>query len=562
MTCRAKGSAAVAEALPKGCSGSAVSGDCLKGAGIGAGGGGLGVQLPVQQFDVETPEALMPLESQSLCQLVFKGMRDSEDPQTADPQYAKLIQNAYPIDSGLNARVVGRPGFAQIGAQLGTGSTRRVQGFYQFTKLNGTEYTICIAGGKFYTLNWGTSTWTEDTPSAATISTTATCYFVTLADVVVISDGVNTPWKWDGSTDTLLSNCPVLYGQPTVYYAKLFGIKNTERSTIVWSEENDPTTGYEAGGYNKAWTLGQTDQAPLYAVRGSNEVLYYWRERGIGAIRGAVDDDFQNSGTREGVSTTVGCKSPNGIVVGNDKFYFIDADGRPRSLTVSGGSLDDQTWRYLRETISDFDESKLDKSRAVYDPQTDLVLLGCVLDAATECNRYIALDTASGEIAGIWLGWTSTAMGVVKNASGVPVILHGTDNGNVYLHGLPTGSTWNDISTTADGGTAAISHVVTGSYLGAHMSATRKFLRWDIVTWAETDMALTLTYTTPRGTPTAQTKTVDLSTFPVEYHIAVGLLGDGRWILPSISHSSGTQRFGLERWCVQAVPYSTEPGVP
>jgi hypothetical protein len=515
---------------------------------------------------MQATEALMPLPSEQLCQLVFKGMRDSEDPQVADPQYAKLLQNVYPIDSGMGARVVGRPGYAVLGAQLGTGATRRVQGFYQFTKLNGTEYTICIAGGKFYVLTWGTSTWTEDTPAAATISTTAQCYFVTIADKVVISDGVNTPWTWDGAADAVLTNCPVLYGQPTIYYAKLFGIKNTERSTIVWCEEGDPTTGYEAGGYNNAWTLGQTDQDPLFGIRGSNEALYYWRERSIGSIRGAVDADFINSGTQEGVSTTVGTKSPDGIVVGPDDFYFMDADGKPRSLSIGGGRLDDRTWRYLRETIPDFDESKLDKSHAVYDPHKNLVLLGCVLDGSTECDRYVAVDVASGEIAGLWYsttaGWTATAMGMVKNASKVPVILHGTDNGYVYLHGLPTGSTWNDAANATDGGTAAISHAVTGSALGATMYVDRKFMRWDISLWCETDMALTLSYTTQRGTPTAQTKTVDLSSFPVEYHIAIGLNGNGRWIVPSISHSSGSERFGLERWCVRAVTYSTEPGIP
>lgn len=557
MTCR-EGSA-VKSVPPKGCSGSAVSGRCGGGKGMAE---GLTPALETPSFDLQAQEGMMPLPSEQLCQLVFKGMRDSEDPQVANPEYAKLIQNAYPIDSGLGARVVGRPGFAQIGAQLGTGSTRRVQGFYQFTKLDGTEYTICIAGGKFYVLTWSTSTWTEDTPGAATISTTATCYFVTIGDKVVISDGTNTPWTWDGTDDVVLSNCPVLYGQPTVYYAKLFGIKNTERSTIVWSEENDPATGYEAGGYNNAWTLGQTDQAPLFAIRGSNEALYYWRERSIGSIRGAVDADFVNSGTREGVSPIVGTKSPDGVVVGPDDFFFLDADGKPRSLSISGGRLDDTTWRYVRETISDFDESQLGDSRSVYDPQTDLVLLGCVADSSTECDRWIVVDQATGEIAGIWKGWTATAMGVVKNASKVPVILHGSANGNVYLHGLPTGSYWNDVAAAADGGTAAISHVLTGSALGSTIYMDKKFTRWDTSLWCETDMALTLTYTTQRGTPSSQSKTVDLSSFPVEYHIAVGLNGNGRWIVPSISHSSGSERFGVERWCVRAVTFSAEPGVP
>lgn len=119
----------------------------------------------------------MPAEA--LCQTVFLGMHDSQDPQTADPKYAKYLQNVYSLDSQMGTRIVGRPGFIQTGTQLGSGGNRRVQGIYQFTKIDGTEYTVAIVGGKFYKYTWGTDTWTEDTPGAATISTSATCYFTT-----------------------------------------------------------------------------------------------------------------------------------------------------------------------------------------------------------------------------------------------------------------------------------------------------------------------------------------------------------------------------------------------
>lgn len=559
MTCRAKDSSAIPANLPKGCSGSAVSGRC----GGGLGGpvvAGSGFSLPQEFTSLPEREGLVGLPAEQLCQQVFRGMKDSADPQTADPTYARLIQNCYPLDGGLGARLIGRPGLAQIGAQIGAAG--RVQGIYQFTKISGTEYTIVIAGGKFYTYNWTTNVFTEDAPAAATISTTATCYFVTISDVVVISDGVNTPWTWDGTTDVVLTACPVLYGQPTIYYAKMFGIKNTERSTVVWCEEADPTTGYEYAGYNNAWTLGQTDQDPLFALLGTNEALYYWRARSIGAIRGAVDADFINSGTREGVSQTVGTSSPDGIAIDGGNAWFMDTDNRPTGLSIAGGRLNTSSWKDVRETLSSWDETKLSKSRACYDPQTNLVLVGAVADSSTECDRYVAVDADSGDIAGIWLGWTSTAMSTVKNAAGKPTILHGSVNGYVYQHGTPDGTLWNDALNATDGGTAAIAHKVTGAHLGAHMYLAKRFVRWDVSVWAETDMALTLSYKTPRGAPASQSKTVDLSSFPVEYHVSIGLDGDGRWILPTIEHANASQRFGLERWCVTAITYGQEPGIP
>jgi hypothetical protein len=501
-----------------------------------------------------------------LTQFVFRGMRDSEDPQTENPEYARLIQNAYPIDTEMGTRVIGRPGCYGYGTRLGATDKRRVQGLYQWAVgSTQTEHAVCVVGGKLYTWqNVGSvigTDWALQTVASATLSETATVYFTQIGDVLIVSDGVNVPFSWNGTTDTVLANCPVLYGQPTVYYAKLFGIKNTERDTIVWSEEADPATGYEAGGYNNAWTLGQTDHRPLTAIRGSNEALYYWRERSMGAIRGAVTTDFVTSGTRENVSATVGTGSPNGIVTGKEDFFFLDIDGRPRALNIASGILDDQMWRYLRETISDFDQSKLSKSVAGYDPSTDMVLLGCVADGSTECDRYIAISANTRNIAGIWRGWTVTAMGTIRsNVTGYGmVVMFGTANGYVYK---VQDNYANDVLSTTDGGSTAISHVLTGSHLGAHIYGEKRFLRWDVDAWVPTDMALTFTYTTNRGTPTAQTKTIDLSSFPTNYHASVGLLGCGRWIIPSISHSALDQGFGVERWSVQSVPYSMEPDIP
>lgn len=562
MTCRTGSSVDTPRTF--GCSGSTLSGRCLGGGGaVGEPPGGFGIVAFKEEAIAPQPEQVgEPIVADALCQTVFMGMHDSQDAQTADPKYALYLQNTYALDSGMGTRIIGRPGFVQTGTQLGDSGHRRVQGIYQFTKLDGTEYTCAIVGGKFYKYTWGTDTWTEDTPGSATISQTAGCYFTTFADVLIVSDGVNTPWQYDGSTDTVLTNCPVLYGPPRVYYAKLFGVKNSERSTIVWSIENDPTTGYEAGGYNDAWTLGQTDQDPIYVLIPSNEALYYLRSRSIGAVRGAVDADFQNSGTREGVSTSIGTKSPDGVCVGDNTAYFMDADNRIMALDLSSGRLDDKIWVKLQETYGGWDETKASLGRACFDPITGLALVGVVNDGDSECNRYVVIDTNTHEPQGIWQGWTSTAMATVKNASGQPVIMHGTANGYIYVHGLPDGSTWNDQNNTTDGGTLAISHDVKGSILGSTMYEEKRFLRWDILLWLETANALTLQYATQRGTPTAQTKSLSAPASAREYHISAGINGAGRWIVPEITHSNGSEKFGLERWCIQAVPYSVEPDVP
>src|SRR5262249_44009450 len=159
--------------------------------------------------------------------------------------------------------VVGRPGFQQSGSLLVTSG--KVQGIAQYTKLDGTEKTVAFCAGRMFTFNWTTRAWVEVTLSGVTLSTTAHVYCVTFANARVISDGVTTPFTWDGTSFVLLSNASVWYGQPTVYYAKVFAIQSSDRTSIEWSEENDPTTGYGSGGFNNVWQLGQTDQDALFA---------------------------------------------------------------------------------------------------------------------------------------------------------------------------------------------------------------------------------------------------------------------------------------------------------
>src|SRR2546430_9136670 len=105
------------------------------------------------------------------------------------------------------------------------------------------------------------------------LSTTAAIDAVNFANKLIITDGINTPVAYDGTSFTVLTNCPVLFGPPTVYYAKLFGITASDHHQLVWSEENDPTTGYTAGGFNNAWILGQTKQDAITRLLGTNAAL-------------------------------------------------------------------------------------------------------------------------------------------------------------------------------------------------------------------------------------------------------------------------------------------------
>ena len=518
----------------------------------------------------------MTIRPKFLSQMSFTGMRDSLEPQTADPRKAKLLQNVYPQDEIFGGGTVGRPGFQLTeNSQLGSSGKRKAQGGYQFTKLDGTEFTITIVGGQFYTYSWGSLAWTEVlttanlTSSSITLDAVARCYFVTFSDKVLVSDGVHTPWLWNGTTNgglTKLTNAPVFFGQPGVHYAKVFGIKAAERSAIVWSEEADATTGYEAGGFNNAWTLGQTDQEALFAIYPTNEVLYYFRSRSIGGIAGQVTTNFSNTGTREGVSETVGTESPASVIGHEGDVYFLDSDARPRMIRIGLG-LVGEFWQDARQTIALLPRGQFPDVVAVDHTPMRLILFGVTGEGEDDPSQQLAISYSTGSpvFAGVFEGYSFTSLDMVKNNKLVPTMMHGFD-GYVYDHGSPEGGLLDD---ELQSGTVAIEHIVEGTPLGFDTQMEKHFDQIDISFLQSTNTTgVTVAITTPYDTLTSDSFTLpgsfslwdtalwDVGTWAVsgEVHVAIGLSSYGRWGRPRITHSVTGERFGLNGWTMKVYP--------
>lgn len=518
----------------------------------------------------------MPKMPKPLSQIGIEGMRDSLDPQTADQLKANLLQNVYPENSQFGGAVVGRPGFElSQDSQLGTAGVRQIQLLIQYSQLDGGEKTIAFVGGKMYDYNWGAGTWGEVTLVGVSVPTTGRIFGTVFADKLLINpnDGTNKPFTWDDTTFVSLTDAPLAYGKPAVYYAKVFFVKWSERSTIAWSEENDPTTGYEAGGYNNAWTLGQTDQEALFALHGTNEALYYFRERSIGAIRGAVTTDFVNSGVRDGVSETVGTNAPDGVVGKDRDIYFIDADGKPRLLRAGIG-VEDSIWRDLTVNIGLLPMASITNAVAIDYGVASQIWFGVPKPGDTQPTQYFVL-TYEGQprVAAIFDGFPVRGMGMVKDAAGTPVLFHGDADGYVYAHGDPIGGPWND---SLKAGTEAILHVVIGGVLGYDTKLEKHWHLMDVSVRLQTGMSgVEVEYMTPYGSSAVGTLPnldggaalwdsaiwdTDLWSIPgLEQHAAVGLAGYGRWMRPKLRHATLSERFGLDGFTVQAFPALPHP---
>lgn len=519
----------------------------------------------------------------------YAGLMDSLDPTASEPNRAGLLQNVYPLEAEQGEGIVGRPGFQQMGAQSPAGAVVG-QAIHQFTKSDGTEYTVRVMGGRFESFNWGTRTWAEVlttanlTAALITLSTTARVSMVTFANKLIVSDGVNLPWAWDGTTNgglTKLVNAPVIYGPLTVYSAKLFGIKATDRLTFVWSEENDPVLGYQATvngfTYANAWTIGQTDQNALYALRGTNAALYYWRLRSTGAVFGKVNSAFVTTATHDAMSTSVGTASPWGIVPHGEGFLFPDADGRPHRLIPGGGIQ--PVYAPFRETLKTIPRANLVDALAINYEAARLLLVGYTESLQLYPSAWLVYrDMGQGWIAaGVFRGFTATQSAMVKDSFGVPTWVHLSSDGYAYDHGNPDGSLWDDKFVS---GTVAITHVVQGMPMAGDPPTDSQFLKLDLLTRCESSITVSVDYQTPRGQSTALSLTVSppaaLAQFwdlvnwdafnwaqgAVEIHSQVGWNGNGRWIKPRLTHAVVGERFGFVKWRVTGVPAGDSPFVP
>ena len=226
-----------------------------------------------------------------------------------------------------------------------------------------------------------------------------------------------------------------VFGQPVIYYGAVFVIyKQVEatyaRTTIGWSEPNQPTVGYQQTDYDNQWTLTQTGSDPLYALAATNDALYYSRALSWGAVAGAPGVNFQGTATHDLVSGNVGCVSSNTVKVFRNYVYFADQVGRVWRFAVGGAP--EPLWLQARGAYeSTFAGSQTALVAAngwsVLDPNLNLYLCASTLLGASDAapSVMLAFDAETGAFFGAWSVVTGNYYdigGIVRDANGVSAV--------------------------------------------------------------------------------------------------------------------------------------------
>ena len=244
-----------------------------------------------------------------------------------------------------------------------------------------------------------------------------------------------------------------VFGQPVIHYGAVFWIYNQvegtyARTTIGWSEPNEPSVGYQQTDYDNQWTLEQTSSDPLYALGPTNGVLYYFRQLSIGAIAGAPGVNFQGTATHDLVSGNVGCVSPKTVAIVLGTIYFCDMNGRP--WRFRGGAAPEPIWEQVIQSTTSPVTVPYGVARdawAVIDPNLNLYLVapwpvaglsgGAYSYTSPPVNAY-AFNALTGAYMGNWAIAGNPIIevgGILVDANNCPAlcILQGNASGTMYI---------------------------------------------------------------------------------------------------------------------------------
>ena len=151
------------------------------------------------------------------------------------------------------------------------------------------------------------------------LNTTAPYFFETCINYMVAFNGVDAPWKWDGTTVSALANAPTDGQFPVLHKEKLFVVPKSTPSTLKWSDSFAPET-WQGVNY---WDVKKGDGDSITNLKKFLGELVIFKRRSIHSLRGTSLDDFRLD---ENV-TQIGCVGPNAATLSTLYVYFVSDEG-------------------------------------------------------------------------------------------------------------------------------------------------------------------------------------------------------------------------------------------
>ena len=231
------------------------------------------------------------------------------------PNQVQLARNAYITPEGaLESR------YGKVKINTTSLGANGIRGLWRWEQSDGTKHLTVVYTNKVYSVEWdGVSEIASFGTAIKTItSSTAKIRGIVWKDNLILSDGVNNPFRYDGSTCTDLGGTPPKFQIFCVFAAKLCCVDYANTSQIRFSGLEDYDTWNALDVYN----IRSNDGDVITALDPQSNGLMICKRNSTWYLSGYDRFDFQIS---QGPIAPVGavCQDAviNGLFMGRDNFY-------------------------------------------------------------------------------------------------------------------------------------------------------------------------------------------------------------------------------------------------
>ena len=168
---------------------------------------------------------------------IWNGIKDFSAGLIDNVEDHLLPDNASPDCLNVVSETVGslqkRRGQARLGAQIGAAPVRGMHAFYRGAQ----RFLIAACGNDVFRYDFATGQYMSLRSGLSAI--VPTC-FATTVHFMVAFNGVDPPWRWDGTSTALLANAPIDGQFAVLFKEKLFTVPLSTPSTLRWANSFQP----------------------------------------------------------------------------------------------------------------------------------------------------------------------------------------------------------------------------------------------------------------------------------------------------------------------------------
>jgi len=286
------------------------------------------------------------------------GLNTKSSPLILKDNESSSCRNVYFDTSGA---ILKRKGQNVFTTTPSTGTLSAIDGLYQFSMDDGSEFLMGVSGGDLLKMDSADGTW--DTIRTVTSQTTAyLCDWETYQDICIVTNGNDEPQEWDGSsiTTTDLDAVSDLSLESADWVAdfkdRLFLGNVTISSTaypnrVYYSDNTDITT----WGATSFLTVGYSDGEEITGLKVLGDELIVYKERSIWKIRYIGDPDLPFAVVKS--LSDVGCISGRTVQEVTNHHVFLSSTGE---LCVFNGVNSEKISGRIDTTLQAYSKGRYD----------------------------------------------------------------------------------------------------------------------------------------------------------------------------------------------------------